>query len=29
MSLWDDFLKDIAEEFKNKKDFLKGSTIRR
>ena len=29
MSLWDNFLKDISEEFKNKEHFLKGSTIRR
>jgi hypothetical protein len=29
MSLWDNFLKDISKEFKNKEHFLKGSTIRR
>jgi len=29
MSLWDDFLKDISEEFKNKEQFLKGNAIRR
>jgi hypothetical protein len=29
MSLWDNFLKDISEEFKNKEHFLKGSTISR
>tara|TARA_Y100000389_G_C17353030_1_gene459512 strand:+ start:132 stop:836 length:705 start_codon:yes stop_codon:yes gene_type:complete len=29
MSLWDNFLKDITEEFKNKENFLKGNTIRR
>jgi hypothetical protein len=29
MSLWDNFLKDISKEFKNKEHFLKGSTISR
>ena len=29
MSLWDNFLKDISEEFKNKEYFLKGSTTSR
>lgn len=29
MSLWDNFLKDISEEFKDKERFLKGNTIRR
>ena len=29
MSLWDDFLKDIATELKNEKNFLKQKTIRR
>ena len=29
MSLWDDFLKDITKEFKNKENFLKENTIRR
>jgi hypothetical protein len=29
MSLWDDFLKNISTEFKNKENFLKEKTIRR
>lgn len=29
MSLWDDFLKDISKEFRNKENFLKEKTIRR
>ena len=28
MSLWDDFLKDIAVEFKNKENFLQGRRTR-
>ena len=29
MSLWDNFLRDITKEFKDKENFLKGNTIRR